>query len=120
MSIIKLLSRIVKPSEQRRGGEAQTSLHDRSYGITSDPLTQFACAFCGLIHDAVHPGVPNTRLIEEEPELAARFDHRSVAEQNSLQLSFDLLSEDRFSNLRAVLFASNADQERFRKLVVNR
>jgi hypothetical protein len=27
-------------------------LHDHTYGITSDPLTQFACMFSALIHDA--------------------------------------------------------------------
>ena len=29
-------------------------------GITSDPLTQFACAFSALIHDVDHQGIPNT------------------------------------------------------------
>lgn len=49
MSILKLLSRIVKPSDNDKG--ENFSLHDFSYGITHDPLTHFAVAFCGLIHD---------------------------------------------------------------------
>jgi 3'5'-cyclic nucleotide phosphodiesterase len=118
MSIVKLLSRIVKPSDRERGA-AESSLHDRSYGITSDPLTQFACAFCGLIHDADHPGVPNAQLIKEDADMGSRYKERSVAEQNSQWLCFNLLSEDRFSNLRRVLFASNEDQARFRGLVVS-
>ncbi|KAG7341727.1 adenylate/guanylate cyclase with integral membrane sensor [Nitzschia inconspicua] len=52
MSILKLLSRIVQPS-----GDDFNNVADHSYGITADPLTHFACAFCGLIHDADHPGV---------------------------------------------------------------
>ena len=61
MSVVKLLSRIVAPSDvdMRHGGkgleshpeeEPALSLHDHTYGITSDPLTQFACAFSALIH----------------------------------------------------------------------
>ncbi|CAB9508024.1 Receptor-type guanylate cyclase gcy [Seminavis robusta] len=118
LSIIKLLSRIVKPSE-RELATSDLSLHDHSYGITSDPLTHFAVAFCGLIHDADHPGVPNTQMIKEDPILGARFEERSVAEQNSLRQCFDLLSRDDYSNLRDVLFNSNEDQDRFRQLVVN-
>jgi class 3 adenylate cyclase len=55
MSVVKLLSRIVAPSETdldastlsgpRR--QLASSLHDHTYGITSDPLTQFACVFSG-------------------------------------------------------------------------
>ena len=36
------------------------SLHDDTYGITSDPLTQFACAFSGLIHDVDHQGIDSS------------------------------------------------------------
>lgn len=115
MSVIKLLSRIVKPSQI---GIYGPSLHDHSYGITSDPLTQFACAFSALIHDADHPGVPNGQLVKENASLASKFQHRSVAEQHSLYLTLDLLSDDRFSNLHDTLFATSADQQRFRSLVV--
>ena len=120
MSILKLLSRIVKPSIRERQSSQIASLHDHSYGITSDPLTHFAVAFCGLIHDADHPGVPNTQLIKEDPVLGSRFHERSVAEQNSLMQCFDLLTQDSYSTLRSVLFASNTnDQERFKQIVVN-
>ena len=50
-SIIKLLSRIVKPSEAYKSKEM--SLNDHSYGITNDPLSHFALAFCGIIHDGM-------------------------------------------------------------------
>ena len=29
-------------------------IHAHTYGITSDPLIQFACAFSALIHDGKH------------------------------------------------------------------
>ena len=56
MSVSKLLSRIVAPSPRDVGmmsmNEANPSLHDHTFGITSDPLTQFACVLSALIHDA--------------------------------------------------------------------
>jgi len=59
-------------------------LHDHTYGITSDPLTQFACVFSALIHDVDHAGVPNAQLINEQPALASAYKHKSVAEQASI------------------------------------
>jgi hypothetical protein len=63
MSASKLLSCIVVPKNvnyQRDNKKAITSdLHDYTYGITSDPLTQFAAIFCALIHDVDHRGVSN-------------------------------------------------------------
>jgi class 3 adenylate cyclase len=50
MSVVKLLSRIVAPSDNDFG-ENGSSLHDHTYGITSDPLTQFSCVLSALIHD---------------------------------------------------------------------
>ena len=52
MSVVKLMSRIVAPSDlENRLDDSNTQqmaeLHDHTYGITSDPLTQFACAFSG-------------------------------------------------------------------------
>ena len=51
-STIKLLGRIVSPEiEIDEDVAAEAVLHDHTYGITSDPLTQFACVFSALIHD---------------------------------------------------------------------
>merc|ERR1711971_52761 len=58
MSVAKLLSRIVAPDMDF---DHHVQLHDHTYGITSDPLTQFACVFAALIHDVDHPGVPNAQ-----------------------------------------------------------
>jgi len=56
MSVTKLLSRIVTPDtvladNEREDHEIISDLHDHTYGITSDPLTQFAVVFSALIHD---------------------------------------------------------------------
>ena len=57
MSVTKLLSRIVAPkmpatTTASSRETADKILHDHTYGITSDPLTQFTCIFSALIHDA--------------------------------------------------------------------
>ena len=70
------------------------------------------------IHDVYHPGVPNNRLIVEHPDLAKRFDNRSVAEQNSLDISWKLLMEARFKELVQTLCSCQDDLQRFRDLVV--
>jgi len=49
-NVIFAFTRIVAPSHLDPLASA-ASLHDHSYGINSDPLTQFACAFSALIHD---------------------------------------------------------------------
>jgi len=58
---------------------------------TSDPLTQFAVVFSALIHDADHAGVPNMILMKEKPRLAALYKNKSCAEQNSVDLAWNLL-----------------------------
>ena len=89
MSVIKLMSRIVAPAELdgRAGKKAAVALHDHTYGITSDPLTRFACAFSALIHDVDHVGVSNAQLVKEESPLAAQYNDRSVAGKSLLLCS---------------------------------
>lgn len=117
MSVRKLLSRIVSP-DIVCDGEVASILHDHTYGITSDPLTQFAVVFSALIHDVDHLGVPNTTLIQEKSELGALFKNKSVAEQNSIVLSWELLMDYGYNNLRKAIFSNLEEMQRFRQLVV--
>jgi hypothetical protein len=119
MSVVKLLSRIVAPDVDAVNSDLESTLHDYTYGITSDPLTQFACVFSALIHDVDHPGVPNTQLVVENPQLAKFYKDKSVAEQNSVDLSWDLLQDSTFNDLRLAICPTEHDRVRFRQLVVN-
>ena len=86
MSVNKLLSRIIAPDIEVEGSKDRTSvLHDHTYGITSDPLTQFAVTLSALIHDVDHCGVPNSQLVLEQTVLAGAYRNKSVAEQNSVE-----------------------------------
>jgi 3'5'-cyclic nucleotide phosphodiesterase len=118
-SVVKLLTRIVAPSEVDVGHNKGLTLHDHTYGITSDPLTQFACILAAIIHDVAHPGVPNTQLVQEEAELAKFYKGKSVAEQNSLDLSWELLMRDDYKDLRSTIFTTKDGLHRFRSLLVN-
>jgi len=64
-------------------------------------------------------GVSNAQLVNEGVPIAAQYRERSVAEQNSLDISWSLLMTDTYAGLRLFLFDSDADMIRFRQLVVN-
>eukprot|EP00977_Amphora_coffeiformis_P000684 scaffold149_cov179-Amphora_coffeaeformis.AAC.7 len=121
MSVVKLMSRIVNPFSDKDAMTKQLSqkLHDHTYGITSDPLTQFACVFSALVHDVDHRGVPNTQLVLEDPHTAAQYKNKSVAEQVSVDLAWDVLMDLRFKSLQRAIFTTQSELTRFRALVVN-
>jgi hypothetical protein len=123
MSVSKLLSRIVAPDEVMHGDDTRDkfalSLHDHTYGITSDPLTQFSVVLAALIHDVDHSGVSNFQLIQENAKIASVFKNKSVAEQNSIVLSWDRLMESRFAALRGYIYSDPDELKRFRQLMVN-
>jgi len=120
MSVGKLLSRIVAPSSSEFDSAALgESLDDHTYGITSDPLTQFSCLLSALIHDAHHPGVPNAQLVTEHTELAEIYQNTSVAEQQSIDKCWSLLMEPTYKDLRNTIYTTADGLHRFRSLVVN-
>ena len=126
MSTAKLLSRIVKPEEvlakdgaPRDAREIGRSLHQHTFGITSDPLAQFACVFSALVHDVDHPGVPNSRLVQENSVEAIRYKSKSMAEQNSVDIAWDLFMSDTFDDLRQCICPTIEELSCFRQLLVN-
>ena len=121
MSVTKLLSRIVAPSDMDFADNTQATakLHDHTYGITSDPLTQFACVFSALIHDAHHPGVSNATLVAEGNTLINVYGGKSLAEQHSVDLAWNLLMSREYQPLVAILCEDDSELSRLRQLVVN-
>jgi len=118
-SVKKLLKRIVTVDESGALEEKQlVDLAGHSYGITSDPLTQFAVAFSATIHDVDHPGVPNVQLVKENTRNAQIYK-KSVAEQNSVDLAWEMLMQDEYHELRACIYQTEEELKRFRQLVVN-
>ncbi|CAB9527346.1 Receptor-type guanylate cyclase gcy [Seminavis robusta] len=124
MSVTKLLSRIIAPDDVVAGEEdndekMDKNLHDHTYGITSDPLTQLATIFSALIHDVDHTGVPNAQLVKEGVEIADIYKGKSVAEQNSIDIAWELLMDPSFEELRHTIYGTAEEKKRFRQLLVN-
>eukprot|EP00980_Cylindrotheca_fusiformis_P021866 scaffold8703_cov103-Cylindrotheca_fusiformis.AAC.2 len=123
-SVKKLLTRIVNVDD--RNGLTTTLTEDvnlvdmvgHSYGITSDPLTQFSVVFSAVIHDLDHPGVTNAQLVKENTRSAQIFK-KSVAEQNSVELAWGMLMGKEYEAFRACIYHTEDDLKRFRQLVVN-
>lgn len=124
MSVTKLLSRIVAPSDvldymEGTNIELVQTLHDFTFGIFSDPLTQFAVVFSALIHDCDHSGVPNAQLMHENADLANRYHGKSMAEQNSIDLAWALLTKESYNELRLAICGTLDELKRFRQLLIN-
>lgn len=68
---------------------------------------------------ADHRGVSNAQLAVEDKVLAEKYQNKSVAEQHSLDLSWELFMQPQFEALRGCMFATEADLKRFRQVLVN-
>ncbi len=128
MSVSKLLRRIVAPDLTCKDGGLVSQkdrqliaaeIHNFTHGLTSDPISSFAIVFSAMIHDTDHQGVSNAQLIKEEPAMGELYRNKSVAEQNSLDVAWDLLMSPQFVELRRYIFGSQAELLRFRQLIVN-
>lgn len=120
MSVVKLMSRIViTPSKAPNDSTTTMDTATTTYGITSDPLIQFAALLSALIHDADHPGVSNRQLIEEKSILAVGYQYQSMAELNSLDLAWNLLMNEHYQALRNAIYTTESEFLRFRQLMVN-
>jgi len=133
LSVDKFLKRIVAPDAEASGlnklaenpvgtvkaAELAAQLHDYTHGINSDPVAAFAIVFSALIHDVDHRGVSNTQLGVEEEALKEKYQNKSIAEQNSLDLSWGLLMSEKFKDLKKYLFVTADELARFRQVVVN-
>ncbi|KAG7366377.1 adenylate/guanylate cyclase [Nitzschia inconspicua] len=122
MSVHKLMKRVVTDGTHSEEGIMVSLEQERkdTYGIlTSDPLTLFAIVFSALIHDVDHPGVSNVQLAKESPEVAEHYKNKSIAEQNSFDISWDLLMGNQFKTLRKAIFPRQSDLLRFRQVAIN-
>lgn len=126
MAVSKFMKRIVSPdlnldqvNKLGAGKKFAAHLHDFSHGINSDPVTQLAVILSALIHDVDHRGISNVQLGKENPAMAKRYRDKSLAEQNSFEISWDLFLSDHFKQLREFIFTSPDELVRFRQIVVN-
>eukprot|EP00980_Cylindrotheca_fusiformis_P023043 scaffold10069_cov69-Cylindrotheca_fusiformis.AAC.12 len=93
---------------------------DGAAEIVNDPFVRFAIVLSALVHDVGHTGVPNSRLEKENPNLAEKYNNKSLAEQNSVDVAWDILMSKNFPNLQHSIFGNSmAQRQRLRQLLVN-
>jgi hypothetical protein len=129
-AVTRLISRIAVPELDSSNMPVETDgsdyegilaeyLHTQSYGIASDPLTQFSVVLAALIHAVDHRGIEDDALAKENPELAVKYNNRSITEQLSVEKAWKKLMEPDFENLRRMLYANIDEKKRFRQILVN-
>jgi len=64
-------------------------------------------------------GVPNSQLVKEGASIASVYKNKSIAEQNSVDLAWELLMQDQYHDLRQTIYSTKEEFKRFRQLVVN-
>ena len=58
-------------------------------------------------------------LVSENTSMATKYNGKSVAEQNSVDIAWNLLNEPVFADLQACIYTNDDELGRFRSLVVN-
>lgn len=122
MGANKFLTRVVDPTQRSVANLGSSSVvqgNSYAYGLNGDPLTQFAIIFSALIHDIDHQGVSNKQLADENNRIAIMYNGKSPAEQNSIDLAFDILGSSQYRDLVSCICANEDELKRFRQLVVN-
>lgn len=129
LSASKLVRRVVKAkSSMEHHTDAKSSkafvneardMYYATYGISSDPLMQFAMVFAALIHDVDHPGFPNEALTRMKTPASIIYKGKSVSEQNSFEVAWRVLMDEDFEKLRSCIYTNKAELTRFRQLLVN-
>jgi len=122
MSAGKLMKRIVAPDSVDYNQDAidiAHKVHDVTYGISSNPLMQFAIVFAAVIHDVDHTGLPNAELVRMQTPASVAYRGKSVAEQNSVDVAWNTLMLPEFAGLRRCIYTTVDELKHFRQLVVN-
>lgn len=127
LSANKLIKRIISPDDVNykmddrggNGGTIASDLHYSTFGIASDPLTQFTVVFAALVHDVDHIGLPNSQLVKEEADIAIKYSNKSVAEQHSINLALQVLNDPKYRDLYHCICPDNSEALRFRQLFIN-
>jgi hypothetical protein len=100
MTAAAFVNRIIDPeivdTDEKDSVHAAKELHQRTFGISSDPLSQFTIVLVSLILDIDHPGLPNSKLVSLMTPSAIMYKNKSVSQQNSIDVAWTVLMDDDF------------------------
>lgn len=123
----KMLTRIGKTTAKTPPVAMQLSLATRTrnaqtwraiHAASPPILLHYLLIFIALIHDAGHPGAPNTQLLKEETPEAVK-PQKSAAEQKLIHKTWDLLMEDEFADLQATVYSTEDKLRCFWQMFIN-
>lgn len=58
-------------------------------------------------------------MTEKKVHVAAEFENKSIAEQNSIVLAWSALMQDDYAELRSCIFTTESERRRFRQYIIN-
>ncbi|CAB9496230.1 cyclase soluble subunit alpha-3 [Seminavis robusta] len=116
MTMQKLLPRLADPNNGSIRSTQRATGTDR---IRNHPLTQFALMLATLICDVDHRGVSNQDLSRENAFMADLYNHRSVNQQNALEMSWQALMDPSFRDLRRCIYSNEAEIRHFRSVLAH-
>jgi class 3 adenylate cyclase len=119
MTANKLFNRIVIPATSEADNHESMEALAYASKVKCNPLAHFAVVLAAVIHDVDHPGVSNMDLIQKKAEIAALYDNKSVAEQNSVDVAWELLMDPGYGDLQQCIYQDTDEFAFFRQLVVN-
>lgn len=129
LTMDKMIKKIVSPEGQdmmvdfggkpRSAEKVVSDLDSRTFGLASDPLSQFALVIGSFVHDVDHVGVSNHQLVKEKSPVASLYKNKSVSEQNSVDIAWWLLMTPNFVDLRSAIYGNASEMQRFRQILVN-
>ena len=70
-------------------------------------------------HDVDHQGVPNYVLAKEDERLNVIYKGKAIAEQNSVEMAWDILMSPEYEKLRDCIYTTPLELRRFRMCIVN-
>ena len=71
------------------------------------------------VKDADHPGVENDQLVQEGSPMSAAYSGKLTNEQNSIDLSWQMLLQNEFRDLRQAICSTDDDLRQLRQVLVN-
>lgn len=119
MSARKLVQRVTT-SQHQNASDKPKEVYEETFGLSDDPLAQFAMVFSALIHDIDRTGgVSNGQLVQENSALAKKYNGRCIWEQHAVDLAWNQLMQPEFEDLRECICSDEAELKHFRQCVVN-
>ncbi|KAL3921202.1 MAG: hypothetical protein SGILL_002870 [Bacillariaceae sp.] len=117
MTSRKQLSRMMTNNvvQPQVNGNHPVDIYQKTYGISQDPLAQFAVVFAALVCDCDHQGVPNSHVVNAK----SKWNNRCINQQSALDTAWSCLMMPQFNAFRSCIVGDKSGMKRFKQLLLN-